>query len=176
MTRKRPLGKHNEPVEDCISDVNSLRGNPLLLARLKEQLFRLWGDLEEQKSAQLQLESSRDKANMAPPPSSFESIPSSPPRKAGQQPDIDSDAENEPLPNLPMGKSKVPTVAEHDGNTASMKSPELPRTENTPRNKAFTCCIKQYGIMVDEDDPEKANAGKGKRWQRRFALFDTFIV
>ena len=43
-------------------------------------------------------------------------------------------------------------------------------------NKAFTCCIKQYGAMVNEDNPSKANAGNGKKWKRMFALYGTQIL
>lgn len=43
-------------------------------------------------------------------------------------------------------------------------------------NKAFTCYIKQYGVKVKEDDPDLANAGEGKRWERKFGLFGTQIV
>lgn len=43
------------------------------------------------------------------------------------------------------------------------------------KNKAFTCCIKQYGVKVDENDARLANAGDGKRWERRFGLFGTQI-
>ncbi|KAI1093905.1 hypothetical protein F5B19DRAFT_447775 [Rostrohypoxylon terebratum] len=42
-------------------------------------------------------------------------------------------------------------------------------------NKPFSCCIRQYGITLREKDPQKANAGNGKRWQRMFALFGTKI-
>jgi len=42
-------------------------------------------------------------------------------------------------------------------------------------NKPFTCCLKQYGVSVREDDPAKANAGDGRRWERVFGLFGTKI-
>lgn len=42
-------------------------------------------------------------------------------------------------------------------------------------NKAFTCCIQQYGVAVDETDPSIADAGEGKRWERVFGLFGTKI-
>ncbi|PNP48307.1 hypothetical protein TGAMA5MH_00590 [Trichoderma gamsii] len=43
-------------------------------------------------------------------------------------------------------------------------------------NLPFSCCIRQYGVKVREEDPAKADAGKGKRWQRMFGLFGTKIV
>lgn len=42
-------------------------------------------------------------------------------------------------------------------------------------NRAFSCCVREYGIQKAEDDPEKANAGDGRRWQRVFGLFGTKI-
>jgi hypothetical protein len=42
-------------------------------------------------------------------------------------------------------------------------------------NRAFNCCIRQYGIKVTEPDHTKADAGDSKRWQRVFALFGTKI-
>ncbi|KAL7769438.1 hypothetical protein ACKLNR_000822 [Fusarium oxysporum f. sp. zingiberi] len=43
-------------------------------------------------------------------------------------------------------------------------------------NRAFPCCVKQYGIKVAEPEPSQANAGNGKRWQRMFQLFGARIV
>ena len=43
-------------------------------------------------------------------------------------------------------------------------------------SRPFPCCIRQYGVKVRETDPAKADAGKGKRWQRMFALFGTKIT
>ena len=37
-------------------------------------------------------------------------------------------------------------------------------------NMAFSCCLKQYGTKTAESDPDKADAGEGKRWERRYAL------
>lgn len=42
-------------------------------------------------------------------------------------------------------------------------------------NEAFPCCLKQYGTKNVEEDPGKADAGDGKRWQRRYKLFGTKI-
>ncbi|RFU72361.1 telomere-binding alpha subunit central domain-containing [Trichoderma arundinaceum] len=43
-------------------------------------------------------------------------------------------------------------------------------------NRPFTCCIHQYGVQVPEENPLKADAGEGKRWQRMFGLFGTRIA
>ena len=50
---------------------------------------------------------------------------------------------------------------------------EVPRDkiQNTP----FECCIRQYGIKVPEQDPKRADAGDGKRWQRMYGMFGTRI-
>lgn len=77
--------------------------------------------------------------------------------KSGAQPNIDSDVE--------------------DGNTHGLTAKKLVLEDrvNKPKNKAFSCCISQYGIEVPEEDLDKASAGYGKRWQRKFGLFGTTI-
>jgi protection-of-telomeres protein 1 len=160
----------------CISNIASLRDNSRLLAELKEQLFKLWGDLEEKKSAMLPKKSAKSKK--VPPPSSFDSIASSPPQKAGAQPDADSDVENESS-NPRSGKktSTSSVLHERDSNIIStITSTDAKADAFAPKNKAFICCIRQYGVKVDEEDPAKANAGEGQRWQRIFGLFGTQIL
>lgn len=44
------------------------------------------------------------------------------------------------------------------------------------RSRPFSCCIHQYGVEVPEEDPLKADAGEGMRWQRMFGLFGTRIA
>ncbi|KUJ09981.1 uncharacterized protein LY89DRAFT_787664 [Mollisia scopiformis] len=156
----------------------NLRRNPELLASLKEQMFKLWGDLEERKSSTLPNLSAKGKED--PPASSFDSSVSSPAHKAGGQPDLDSDDEMGNTGRLKSKKSASGVLQERD--------PNVPMTVNgigagskadanlTPKNKAFTCCIKQYGVKVDEEDPAKANAGPGERWQRVFGMFGTQIM
>ncbi|KAL2075292.1 hypothetical protein VTL71DRAFT_235 [Oculimacula yallundae] len=150
----------------------NLRKDSDLLARLKEQLFKLWGDLEEQKSASL---TAKSKKVDTPPPSSFDSSMKTLP-KIGQQPDLDSDSESEvsltkASKSLSINGKKEsrglvpPGVAPIDHEDATLK----------PRNKAFTCCIQQYGVKISEDDAAKADAGEGRRWQRVFGLFGTNI-
>jgi len=161
----------------CISNLASLRDNSRLTAELREQLFKLWGDLEEKKSAMLPKQST--KAKKGPPPSSFDSIASLPLRKAGAQPDADSDVENES--SIPRSGTKTSTPAvlqERDSNIVSTITGTDAQAGAglAPKNKAFTCCIKQYGVKVDEEDPAKANAGQGQRWQRMFGLFGTQIM
>lgn len=163
--KKMQQSKHNQPPHEMVLTTRSLREDQQLLAKLKEQLFKLWGDLEEQKSAKLPEQATKNKKET--PPSSFQSSASSPPRQAGGQPDLDSDDESssvlkERSINLPMKADK---------NAADPKA----NTNLAPRNKPFTCCIKQCGITVEEDDPDKANAGERLRYQRMFHLSETYI-
>lgn len=44
------------------------------------------------------------------------------------------------------------------------------------QNKGFPAILAQYGIKVPEEDEAKADAGEGVRWQRMFALVETWIV
>jgi protection of telomeres protein 1 len=158
----------------------SLRADPNLLSQVKEQLFKLWGDLEEQKAEKLQQKS---KGNKNIPASSIESESpvSKPTRKAGDMPDPDSDGENERSYSKSPKKSKNSVLTERDSNitTSSAGLASNPNTSDAklaPKNKSFTCCIKQYGVKVDEHDPAKADAGDGQRWQRIFGLFSTQIL
>jgi protection-of-telomeres protein 1 len=155
----------------------SLRQNSNLLAKLKEQLFKLWGDLEEQKSAYLNKHRTNVEAKKANPTTPFSTLLSSPPQKAGTQPDPDSDIENEQAKPTSKKEGTASILSEHETNTLTLQEEgKCPTTKILASNKAFTCCIKQYGVLIHEDDPEKANAGNGKRWQRKFGLFDTFII
>lgn len=122
-----------------------------MLTYIKETLFILWGDLEEQKSAALLAEEiQRKRDNPAP---SQEPSSSSPSHPVGGQPDLDSDEEMENVVEVKKEPAKpfvVPTL--------------------TPKNLPFPCCIEQYGIKEKEEDPAKADAGEGKRWKRMFRM------
>ena len=148
---------------------------------MKEQLCVLWGDLEEQKSALARTEDPKTHIS-----SSLESKSSPPPlsRKPGDQPLMDSDDEAEVKGR--QGK-KTKTISLHSTAFSEQDSSVVAKLQqNTDggttspieiqaRNKAFTCCIKQYGAKVNENDPSLANAGNGK-WERMFGLFDTEII
>ncbi|KAH8805697.1 hypothetical protein F5884DRAFT_800255 [Xylogone sp. PMI_703] len=188
-------------------DAANLRKTPGLLSKLKEQLFKLWGNLEEHKSSLLSQQRSSSPSDLPKsstqqriPQSSLDSIDSSPPRpKPGAQPDLySSDIEDDNNNNRPNRKPSA--LAERDVNvtsktnsttTADSKPPPAPTSQPTivntdteqtatssseVRNRPFTCCIQQYGIKVDESDPRKADAGPGKRWERRFGIFGTMIL
>ncbi|KAF9773734.1 hypothetical protein IL306_008431 [Fusarium sp. DS 682] len=70
-------------------------------------------------------------------------------------------------------KGKPPVDSDDEG----QQQPGIKQSGKTQlTNRAFPCCVKQYGIKVAESDPSKANAGDGKRWQRMFQLFGSRIV
>lgn len=146
------------------------------MRKLKDQLFNLWGELEETKSAELGQDARETKHFR---PSSASSILSSPPQRYGQQPDADSDDEmvdNERADDEMVDDDSTPRALEERDPNNQMKNDNITAMKIEPKNKAFTCCIKQYGIKVEENDPTKANAGNGQRWERRFGLFGTKIL
>ncbi|KAK2627220.1 hypothetical protein QTJ16_003186 [Diplocarpon rosae] len=140
--------------DEKMDRAKNLRKDHNLLTALKEQLFKLWGDLEEQKSEMLpplELEDTQSP--------SLESSTGILPREIGAQPDVDSESEADDSPDTRPGAPDKQISAGPN-----------------PKNKAFTCCIRQYGIREVEEDPAKANAGVGRRWQRVFGLFGTQIM
>jgi protection-of-telomeres protein 1 len=155
---------------------SSLRTNPEVLYAVKEQLFNLWGDLEEQKSALLLAQQEATKKKRTPKPQSpaSESDSERPVRyQWGVLPPDDSDDE--------YGSKKVREAAKRknkDEETERWKAEEEKKKgkeELQPKNKPFTCCIREYGVQVSEDDEKKMDAGEGKRWDRVFGLFGTMI-
>ncbi|KAI0531927.1 hypothetical protein GGR58DRAFT_491939 [Xylaria digitata] len=118
------------------SDACDLREDPDALHVLREQLFKLWGNLEEMKlqEQRLQITNQRRVAAKQPPPS--------------------SDNEH----------------SQETGGAANKNQNEIKLS-----NKPFSCCIRQYGVRVQEPDPHKADAGEGHRWVRVFGLFGTKI-
>ncbi|KAK7749719.1 hypothetical protein SLS53_000298 [Cytospora paraplurivora] len=111
-------------------DANDLRSedNAGLLERLRQQMFILWGDLEERKAA---IEARKGK----------------------------------------NGWTKAPPLSDEEDNVADTgHGPGLLQASN----KAFACCIRQYGVKVVEEDGE-GNAGERTKWQRIFGLFGTKI-
>ncbi|RKF54745.1 Protection of telomeres protein 1 [Golovinomyces cichoracearum] len=147
----------------------NLRENSDLLLKVQQQLFQLWGDLEEQKLKNLQeIALSFHLQNT----------------DVGDQPDPDSDNEKEKS-NYRLNKTRIPpsdqirqdsqSVSPNDEFATILEGREA-RTNTHLNNIAFTCCIQQFGVKVFEDDPTQANAGHRKRWQRMFGLFGTKIL
>lgn len=152
----------------------SLRGDNDTLREVKEQLCILWGNLEENKTAYLKQKAAAVR-KPPPPPTEPQSSNPEPFRKAGEQPNVDSDSENdESVPNSRPGEPARKALTELDSNQSTNIGTGVPIPPVS--NKAFTCCIKQYGAKVPEDDPSKANAGEGKRWKKMFGLFGTRIA
>jgi protection-of-telomeres protein 1 len=111
-----------------------------------------------------------------PPSTADTELPSSPLRQVGAQPALDSDNEDEP----PRKKNAVLTERDPNIKSQSQTDESLGGKKTLVlegvKNKAFTCCIKQYGVKVKEKDPDKATAGNGQSWERRFGLFGTSIL
>lgn len=151
----------------------SLRQDPILLSKVKEQLFKLWGDLEERKTMVMQ-----QKVFRKEPLSSVESNQVSSPltTNIGSQPDPDSGTEMEKEESQQLKK-----LSSYSDQTKNFANNFMPVDHfNYPNlvisNKAFICCIQQYGIEIPEEDPMKSDAGPGKRWQRHYGLFGTKIL
>jgi protection-of-telomeres protein 1 len=138
-------------------------------------MFILWGNLEEQKSALQAAAVPKEEA----PYSKKQKL--SPVRKPGVQPPMDSDDEDEDQQRREP-RSVNPNVLSERSPNARIKLPPSEQDKQPSftglqvKNKAFTCCIKQYGVKVNEDNPALANAGEGKRWERRFGMFGTQIA
>ncbi|KAL7949095.1 hypothetical protein V8C42DRAFT_313274 [Trichoderma barbatum] len=64
----------------------------------------------------------------------------------------------------------------HSSDDESSRPPKQDVAPSQVRSRPFACCIHQYGVEVPEEDPLKADAGEGKRWQRMFGLFGTRIA
>lgn len=126
-------------------DASNLNANPERLAMLQEQLFKLWGNLEETR---------RDLTRDAPPRRK---------RIAAKQPPPSS-----PVHGPSTSNQKQPPGADKNNNI-NEKEPAI-------SNKPFSCCIREYGVSIPEQDPSKANAGDGRRWERMFGLFGTRIT
>ncbi|KAM0526810.1 hypothetical protein ACHAP9_005555 [Verticillium nonalfalfae] len=122
-----------------------LRKHPDSLSQLRERLFTLWGNLEELKSKQ----TAKPKAKKPPP-------------KPNNGPPPDSSDEE-----------AVKTRREEDTTTGDAHG--SPNPGLAAQNRPFSCCVRQYGVRVPEEDPQKANAGEGKRWERAYGLFGTKV-
>ncbi|PQE21190.1 telomere-binding alpha subunit central domain-containing protein [Rutstroemia sp. NJR-2017a BVV2] len=158
------------------ADACNLRANPEVLHAVKEQLFNLWGDLEEQKSALLLAQQAAKKKRAPDPPSTASESDSEQPVRYQRDvlPPDDSDDE--------YGSKKVREAAKRKNEEKEMRRKNAEEEKNKgkeqelqPKNKPFTCCIREYGVQVSEDDEKKMDAGEGKRWERVFGLFGTMI-
>lgn len=114
-------------------------------------MFKLWGDLEENKLAAATMKEA--KRGLCVP---------------GERPSlVSSDNELEGKDSESRGRHV---------NGASISAGDATDSKAEFSNKPFACCIQQYGVKVSESDPDKADAGNGRRWERVFSLFGTRIT
>jgi len=95
--------------------------------------------------------------------------------QVGQQPDVDSDDENDTPHRMPSNLALASALKVRQRNAASSAAPVDP-LHPVVKNKAFPCCIMEYGVEVEEEVPQLANAGKGKKWKRMHRLFGVSIL
>lgn len=117
----------NNEEAQCLTnlDASNLKMQKQDVQKLRDRLFTLWGELEEQVT--------RREGNKA---------------KAAE-----------------AAKANLPPAASDPEGT----------NEQPVKNRPFTCCLRQYGCKVPEEDLQKADAGEGFRWQRMYGLFGTKI-
>ncbi|KAL9471524.1 hypothetical protein ACSS6W_009465 [Trichoderma asperelloides] len=72
--------------------------------------------------------------------------------------------------------SNRPPLHSSDDESIAPQKQDMELRSSQISNRPFSCCIRQYGVKVPEQDPAKADAGEGKRWQRMFGLFGTRIT
>ena len=157
--------------------LDSLRQDKDALDALDEKLFLLWGDLREKK-LQLQmsksLQSSKTNADTDDTPMRL-------PKRSifGDEPPSDSDEENNSK-SCTKSNTKSTALAERDPNIPLQKKTDSKDSADTGlkvqvQNRAFTCCIQEYGVKVPTEVESNWNAGAGMEWKRAFKMFGTMI-
>lgn len=132
-------------------DLNSSAADgPARLAKLRERMFTLWGNLEERKS---RVEDRRRQHLQRPL----------------QAPPVDpDDAENNDIATTGAAGGGDGDGDEDDEGGHGPGSSQL-------SNKPFECCIRQYGVEVEANEGED-DAGEGQKWEKAFQLFGTKIA
>jgi protection-of-telomeres protein 1 len=171
-----------------LSNTCSLRQNGKVLDQIREQLFTLWGNLEELKSDFLKTSVGMGRQNglsisplepaegtnplhkatgeVLPPDSDDEKIssPKSTTRVTSEHAYIaDRTLNVESTVQIPDSHAKIPSLQ-----SSILALPVA--------NKGFACCVRQYGVKVTEVASSKADAGVGLRWERVLGLFGTKIT
>ncbi|KAA8634994.1 hypothetical protein SMACR_03948 [Sordaria macrospora] len=133
-------------------DAVNLRRDPRTLATLRERMFTLWGTLEELKAAKARAAKEKEKAEDG----------------------------NGRKTKRHKGKTTVvqlerlkPPLEDSDGEQQQQQDQE----EEEISNKPFSCCLKQYGVRLSEDDdglPKTDDRPTGG-WVRVFGMFGTKI-
>ncbi|KAK1779043.1 hypothetical protein QBC45DRAFT_412564 [Copromyces sp. CBS 386.78] len=130
-------------------DAVNLRRDPHTLATLRERMFTLWGNLEELKAAKARAAKQKEEAE-----------------------------DGNGRTKRHKGKTTVvqleklkPPLEDSDGEQ------QQDQGEEEISNKPFSCCLKQYGVRLPEDDnglPKTDDGPKGG-WVRVFGMFGTKI-
>jgi len=126
----------------------SLTSDAQGLIDLRTQLTKLWGNLEE---SQVQLEGSNRS------------------RRGGRRESKQRLEDQLPPSSDPELSQDVNVQSDSEHKEALVTSSAMP-------NQLFSCCIRQFGKKVEENDSEKADAGEGQRWKRVFGLFGTRLT
>jgi protection of telomeres protein 1 len=161
-----------------------LRQDKAALAHLREQLFKLWGDLEEKKRELIKSQTAKVLESSLPSiDTELHASIAKFPAKPGDS--LPPDSDDDSSPSSQQAISKVAALSERHLHTTpklgslkqGVKEEQnfLKITDLTISNKGFNCCIRQYGIKVPEESVERANAGPGQRWQRQYGIFGTQI-
>lgn len=143
---------------------------------LREKLFTLWGDLEEEK---LKLMALGGTGGPVTQHAGEEDLASRRPgrerqSKPGDMPKLDSSPEPPEQPTLGPLASERPQSSMLNSMAGLPQGPGERGLSNV-RNKGFSCCIQEYGVKTATNDAGQETAGPGMRWQRQFGLFGTAI-
>lgn len=149
----------NNAEAQCLTDLDAtdLREDPDTLARLRERMSVLWGDLEERKKARAAAAGEGEGMKKTNKRSEYKDR--APLRRAGPGGNVLLRLERPPLDS---------SDAEDDGAGGDGTVRE-DAAEAAVSNKPFVCCIQQYGVY------DRHGGGDGGRWVRCFQLFGTKI-
>ncbi|KAL0465751.1 hypothetical protein QR685DRAFT_575821 [Neurospora intermedia] len=144
-------------------DAVNLRRDPHTLATLRERMFTLWGNLEELKAA-------KARAAVKKREERYEG--------KGEDEDINGNGrmtkkrKGKKATTVAQLENLKPPLEDSDGEQQQQQN----QGEEELSNKPFSCCLKQYGVRVSEDDdglPKTDGAAGG--WVRVFGMFGTKI-
>ncbi|KAJ4421773.1 hypothetical protein N0V85_000012 [Neurospora sp. IMI 360204] len=138
-------------------DAVNLRRDPHTLATLRERMFTLWGSLEELKAAKARA-AAKDREE-----------------KRGEGDDRNGRTKKhkgKATTVVQLEKLKPP-LEDSDG---EQQQQQQDQGEEEISNKPFSCCLKQYGVRVSEDDDGLPKTdGPAGGWVRVFGMFGTKI-
>lgn len=175
-------------------DAENLREHPQKLDELREALFLLWGDLEEKKSELIKDRAAKQRKVLEKEAelsekgdNSTREAPNQPTNKRPRPgdappPDSDEDDDRAPCKRQRTTETLTPNTEANPDTTSTVE--QEPEKVDLPTailrlpvsNKGFTCCIKEYGVKVPEDDKKKSDVGEEPGWERTFGMFGTTIM